>query len=1270
MVLNAIHMQGGTHSVPGGLLEPSNAGHAGIHLDDDGGVEAVPGSVTSSEHEEQQQVEEPPLVPLEPVVILHEPELLAVTATTASISWPAAEWSLPAHDDPRQTAFQQGVVYSLLYELQVQQVDLGPPSDTASAEQLLQQVYPALNSSNNWRSVSSVVGPMQVPVQVTMLRSGRFYAARVVATATAVVEGSQQPVAFAAATSQVLPFRTLPTPPGQMQAPALAQRARNALKLKWNVPDETGGEAIQRYELLVTPQPAGWDGPPADEQGFTQVYVGDERSYKLGKLGPGQRFSFKIRSFNVLGGGPWSLPSTFTTQASVPAQPDPPVQVASSKDAATLQWRPPADNGAVISCYQLEVDDGRGGEFRLAFTGLDTQCVVAKLQSGLNYRFRLRTENSEGYSMWSTAVAAATAATTPGCPTGLAAVGINRSSVTLTWQPPSSDGGSQVLAYQVQLLAKTKVAAAALGSDWVIIFDGAAVATTFSALQPGCEYMVRAAARNAAGQGSFCMPLRLTTAPDVPLQPPKPEAEAAATSLLLRWAAPQHDGGSQVTGYKVEMRCSPDASSSTAAIGPQHSLAIPEHFLNIYAGPDMCVQVTDLLPGTAYEYRAAALNSHGAGPWSVIGTATTLPAAPLPPPAPQLAACSSSSLSVTWVEPYGQGSPVSSYTLNMARLGPVGGSGSGANGVVHAMANGTADGSGQQHPDSHDDAASSCSSSHSADKVRWETVYTGPLTSAEVRQLKPACRYMLRVRAHNSIGGSNWGEALTATTSPAAPCQPASLTSTAVSSCAILLRWSAPLEDNGAAVTSYQLEMATAAVGSSSSSWNKVYQGSSVEYQHCSGLLPGRSYSWRVRAFNSCGAGAWTEPVKGCTFPAEPGVPAKPSFSQRTATSVKVKWGLPQEENGSAVTSYVLEIRQLAAGADVQQQQQQQGQAADPAQQQQQWLQAYRGPELSQKVTGLQPGSSYEFRVAAANAVGLGCWSDSSSVEVLKRPPPPPASVSAELEGGADAAAAAGGAPACLLVSWPAAEAAADSADAVGYEVEAAPALGSSHAVLRSNVAKQTSTSISSGLQLGVTYNVRVRSVGAAGTGHSSWSAAVSVTMPAAPAAPASEGDSSESGLALAPASAAEAGAGKRKSKGKSKASVKDAAAAAEKRSSKVAAVANVTAKGKPRKLGLKDHVLSQLPPPVSRWLRKNSKYVKYGIAAAAVLAVLVMIVLASLGSRGGDAPRGGDAAAQAAFMQMQQQMQMQAQQRMQEQQLHNMHAQGGAMPQPLPMQQ
>jgi hypothetical protein len=57
-------------------------------------------------------------------------------------------------------------VYSLEYELQVQQVDVGPPSDSTSAEQLMQQVFGALNS-NSWRCVASVVGPMQSAVQVS-----------------------------------------------------------------------------------------------------------------------------------------------------------------------------------------------------------------------------------------------------------------------------------------------------------------------------------------------------------------------------------------------------------------------------------------------------------------------------------------------------------------------------------------------------------------------------------------------------------------------------------------------------------------------------------------------------------------------------------------------------------------------------------------------------------------------------------------------------------------------------------------------------------------------------------------------------------------------------------------------------------------------------------------------------------------------------------------------------------------------------------------------
>lgn len=157
-------------------------------------------------------------------------------------------------------------------------------------------------------------------------------------------------------------------------------------------------------------------------------------------------------------------------------------------------------------------------------------------------------------------------------------------------------------------------------------------------------------------------------------------------SLLLKWGAPAHDGGSPVIGYKVEMRCSPAANSAAASVSPQHILAIPENFVGIYSGPDMCVQVTDLLPGTAYEYRAAALNGQGAGPWSEIGTTLTLPAAPSAPAAPQLTSSSSSSLAVSWTRPYDHGSPVTSFTVNIAKLGNVGGS-SGSSSTASSVVN-------------------------------------------------------------------------------------------------------------------------------------------------------------------------------------------------------------------------------------------------------------------------------------------------------------------------------------------------------------------------------------------------------------------------------------------------------------------------------------------------------------------------------------------------------------------------------------------------------
>lgn len=68
-------------------------------------------------------------------------------------------------------------------------------------------------------------------MQVKGLSPGRHYAARVVANPVTYIPDNKQ-VQFPGLASEAHLFRTTPTCPGPMQPPSLAQRARNALKVR------------------------------------------------------------------------------------------------------------------------------------------------------------------------------------------------------------------------------------------------------------------------------------------------------------------------------------------------------------------------------------------------------------------------------------------------------------------------------------------------------------------------------------------------------------------------------------------------------------------------------------------------------------------------------------------------------------------------------------------------------------------------------------------------------------------------------------------------------------------------------------------------------------------------------------------------------------------------------------------------------------------------------------------------------------------------------
>ncbi|CAI8009161.1 Kalirin, partial [Geodia barretti] len=89
----------------------------------------------------------------------------------------------------------------------------------------------------------------------------------------------------------------------------------------------------------------------------------------------------------------------------------------------------------------------------------------------------------------------------------------------------------------------------------------------------------------------------------------------------------------------------------------------------------------------------------------------------------------------------------------------------------------------------------------------------------------------------------------------------------------------------------------------------------------------------------------------------------KPGVSKVTGTSVKLKWSPPDEEGGSPITTYQVEM--LQEGFE-------------------DWQPIIQQPKTTFIVKALQPSTSYQFRVLACNQYGAGQPSDPSDTVTTK----------------------------------------------------------------------------------------------------------------------------------------------------------------------------------------------------------------------------------------------------------------------------------------------
>ena len=81
--------------------------------------------------------------------------------------------------------------------------------------------------------------------------------------------------------------------------------------------------------------------------------------------------------------------------------------------------------------------------------GAGTTELVAQVQGGITWMFRVRTVNADGESAWvDSAPPVFVSPTKPGAPRGVSAVAGDESA-TVSWTAPADDGGSPITYYSV-----------------------------------------------------------------------------------------------------------------------------------------------------------------------------------------------------------------------------------------------------------------------------------------------------------------------------------------------------------------------------------------------------------------------------------------------------------------------------------------------------------------------------------------------------------------------------------------------------------------------------------------------------------------------------------------------------------------------------------------------------------------------------------------------------------------------------------------------------
>jgi autotransporter-associated beta strand protein len=356
-----------------------------------------------------------------------------------------------------------------------------------------------------------------------------------------------------------------------------------------------------------------------------------------------------------------SLTTTFTRLTAYinggrsPVPPTPPLGVIASpgETSVGITWRPPfSGGGALVTGFIVEysADGGQTWAKQNVIGSTVAATTITGLSPGASYVFRVAAVNSAGAGPFSPITDSVTLlAVRPQAPTSVSAIG-GDGQVSLVWSAPLTDGGAAIVNYVIEYSGNG-------GASWSTHIRGQSTerTATVTGLSNAVSYIFRIAAVNGEGMSPFSVNSSAVTPATVPSAPANVVVTAGNAQASVTWTAPSFNGGAAITDCIVQY--SSNGGGTWTTFDRSASMA-------------SSATVTGLANGTAYVFRVAAVNSAGAGSYSVNSESVT-PAAPATAPSAPTnltATAGNAHASLTWTAPSSiGGSAITDYIVQYSR---------------------------------------------------------------------------------------------------------------------------------------------------------------------------------------------------------------------------------------------------------------------------------------------------------------------------------------------------------------------------------------------------------------------------------------------------------------------------------------------------------------------------------------------------------------------------------------------------------------------------